>query len=318
MSGASGELSSPVDEAQFTPRLPRGSAYEWGRFPVRDSNVSQDAIEVTGENTIRIVEGTIEAADKVIRATEIVKQTLRDASGLNAEEIAAQKDFGELRTARDDALPNQAFGAKTRSSIHLLFAAGGGILAISVALALILIGMLPLSKVEEDTRAVGPMTDVADTSSPNSIIPGAIMAQHDGGGVREDVQVGVSIQGVSKKPMVVNPASAETSLLEKVADDPTHHLKPDQIAELIERGSEFVGIGDLNSARLLFERAAEARDPKGAFALAATYDPIVLEQMGIRGPAADVQMARVWYQKAEKFGSPGAPRRLELLASRDR
>jgi hypothetical protein len=311
MSSASGELSSPVDEAQFTPRLPRGSAYEWGRFPVRDSNVSQDAIEVTGENTIRIVEDTIKAADNVIRSSEIVKQTLRDASGLNAEEIATEKDLEELRTARDGTLPNQALEAKGRSSVRLLFAAGGAV-AISVALAL-----TPLWKVKEDTRAVGPMTDVADTSS-DSITPGAIMAKHDGGEVRENVQVGVSIQGVSKKPMVVNPATAETSLLEKVADDPTHHLKPDQIAELIERGSEFVGIGDLNSARLLFERAAEARDPKGAFALAATYDPIVLEQMGIRGPAADVQMARVWYQKAEKFGSPGAPRRLELLASRDR
>jgi hypothetical protein len=58
--------------------------------------------------------------------------------------------------------------------------------------------------------------------------------------------------------------------------NPTRGLKPDQITELIERGAEFVGVGDLNSARLLFERAAEARDPKAAFALAATYDPIVL------------------------------------------
>jgi hypothetical protein len=307
MSGASGELSVAVDEGQITPRLPRGSADEWGKF-------SEDAIVVMGKNAIRIVEDTIEAANNVIRATEIVKQTLREASGLNAEEIAVQKDFGELPTAREGAPPNQALEAKTRSSVRLLFAAGGGILAIGVGLALILIGMPPLSKVEEDTRAV-PMTDVADTSSPNGIIPGAIMAQHDGE-VREDVQVGVPIQGANNKDaMVVNSATAETILPQKVPGDPTRRLKPDQIAELIERGSEFVGIGDLNSARLLFERAAEARDQKAAFALAATYDPIVLEQLGIHGPAADVQMARVWYQKAEKFGSPGAPWRLKLLAN---
>jgi len=146
MSGASGELSVAVDEGQITPRLPRGSAYEWGRF-------SEDAIVVMGKNAIRIVEDTIEAADNVIRATEIVKQTLRDASGLNAEEIAVQKDFGELPTAREGAPPNQTLEAKTRSSVRLLFAAGGGILATGVGLALIWIGMLPLSKVEEDIRA---------------------------------------------------------------------------------------------------------------------------------------------------------------------
>ena len=33
--------------------------------------------------------------------------------------------------------------------------------------------------------------------------------------------------------------------------------------------------------------------------------------------AADIRLALVWYGKARDFGSPEAPRRLELLASRD-
>jgi hypothetical protein len=150
------------------------------------------------------------------------------------------------------------------------------------------------------------------------IISGANVASHAGDEVPQDVEVGVLSQEVTNKDAVVVNSATEANPPQKVAKDATVHLKPAQIAELIERGSEFVGTGDLNSARLLFERAAEAREPKAAFALAATCDPIVLEQLGIHGPAADVQMARAWYQKAERLGSPSASWRLELLASRGR
>src|SRR5260370_375820 len=102
---------------------------------------------------------------------------------------------------------------------------------------------------------------------------------------------------------------------QEIIEHPTRQLNPEQIADLIERGSEFLALGDMNSARLLFERAAAARDPKAAFALAATYDPIALPELGIHVPAADLGRARDWYHKALELGSPGAARRLELLAS---
>src|SRR6266516_3338905 len=89
---------------------------------------------------IRLVDDTIEAIHNVIRATEIVKQTLGEGIVLNAEKPAAKNDFGESRTARD--------GAETRSSIRLLLAAGGGILAVSVVLGFILMGIRPVSKLE--------------------------------------------------------------------------------------------------------------------------------------------------------------------------
>jgi hypothetical protein len=47
--------------------------------------------------------------------------------------------------------------------------------------------------------------------------------------------------------------------------------------------------------------------------MGATYDPIVLAKLGFRGISADVGRARSWYEKAKEFGSPEAPRRLELL-----
>jgi hypothetical protein len=53
---------------------------------------------------------------------------------------------------------------------------------------------------------------------------------------------------------------------------------------------------------------------QAAMALAATYDPGVLKQLGALGAKADVGTARDWYQQAADWGSPDAKRRLQELA----
>ena len=109
------------------------------------------------------------------------------------------------------------------------------------------------------------------------------------------------------------------------AGDPIRQLDRREIADLMRRGQEFIVAGDLASARLVLQRAAEAGDPQAALMLAGTYDPIVLEKVGVQGfsPdivqgfAPDVALARTWYKWAKEFGSTEAARRLEMLASRD-
>jgi hypothetical protein len=95
-------------------------------------------------------------------------------------------------------------------------------------------------------------------------------------------------------------------------------LAPEEITTLLKRGEELFKTGDLAGARLLLQRAAEAHDPIGALALATTYDPNVLAEMGVRGVAGDAATARAWYEKAKEYGSREAPKRLELLASQGR
>jgi TPR repeat protein len=65
-------------------------------------------------------------------------------------------------------------------------------------------------------------------------------------------------------------------------------------------------------------RAADAGDARAAMTLAATYDPVILEKLAVRGVVPDLAMARSWYEKARQFGAPEAASRLELLASRQR
>jgi hypothetical protein len=95
---------------------------------------------------------------------------------------------------------------------------------------------------------------------------------------------------------------------------PPRQLDRDEIAVLVKRGKDFIANGDLAAARLVLQRAAESKDAEAALSLAATYDPLVLRELKVYGFASDIAMARMWYEKAKEFGSPEAPRRLEILA----
>ena len=114
------------------------------------------------------------------------------------------------------------------------------------------------------------------------------------------------------------PQLAVVAPVQDVAAPAVRRLDPEEVAALIRRGEGYLANGDLAAARLLLQRAAEAQDARAALALAATYDPAMLAQLGVRGSTADAATARVWYEKARQFGSVEASRRLELLASSTR
>jgi len=100
------------------------------------------------------------------------------------------------------------------------------------------------------------------------------------------------------------------------APAPTRTLDAGEIDVLVKQGQQFVAAGDFVTARLVFQRAAEAGNAAAALALGASYDPVVLSRLGVRGVDADVAKARAWYQKAKDFGAPDADRRLSTLANR--
>ena len=77
--------------------------------------------------------------------------------------------------------------------------------------------------------------------------------------------------------------------------------------------SGLLAIGDIISARLLLERAADAQEADAALMLAGTYDPQVLGARDMRSITPDPATARLWYQKAAELGSPDAKRRLSQI-----
>jgi hypothetical protein len=89
----------------------------------------------------------------------------------------------------------------------------------------------------------------------------------------------------------------------------------EQIDFLVKRGVGLISEGDIVAARIVLQRAAEARDARAAFALGVTYDPIMLTMLQAHGVAADPRVALDWYKKASEFGSREAVQRLNVLAA---
>jgi hypothetical protein len=87
------------------------------------------------------------------------------------------------------------------------------------------------------------------------------------------------------------------------------------IAAKMKIGVELMTYGEVAAARAMFQRVAEAGDAAGAFALAETYDPLVLGGLRLReGIKPDLALARTWYEKARDLGSPEARDRISRLA----
>jgi hypothetical protein len=126
---------------------------------------------------------------------------------------------------------------------------------------------------------------------------------------REQASTGLRPSSV---PIMGAPARAATNLVEHA---PVTPLNQHEISVLVLRGEEYLKAGQIAAARLVLQRAADAHDAGGTLMLGATYDPNILDRLGVLGLTADAETARFWYEKAKEFGSSEAPRRIEMLAS---
>ena len=74
--------------------------------------------------------------------------------------------------------------------------------------------------------------------------------------------------------------------------------------------------GDIASARLFFQRAADEGLADAALAMGATFDPGELTKLKAHGLRADAGEARRWYERAAELGSGEAIDRLKRLGAR--
>jgi hypothetical protein len=94
------------------------------------------------------------------------------------------------------------------------------------------------------------------------------------------------------------------------------HLSSEEIAELLARGDTLVRSGDIASARLFYERAANAGNGRAALLLGATFDPVFLDRGTVLGVPSDPAEARLWYQRARDLGEAEAERRLKSFEAK--
>jgi hypothetical protein len=93
-------------------------------------------------------------------------------------------------------------------------------------------------------------------------------------------------------------------------------LPAEQITALLARGDEFVRMRDIASARLLYERAADAGNGRAALRMGESFDPAFLDRIGIYRMAGDRQLALSWYRRARDLGDAEAAQLLEKSESR--
>lgn len=85
------------------------------------------------------------------------------------------------------------------------------------------------------------------------------------------------------------------------APAPEEQLSDAERELFTQRGNELLAAGDIASARLFFERAADAGDVRSALGMAKTFDPVELARAGVRGLKSDPAKADYWYQRAHSL-----------------
>ena len=118
------------------------------------------------------------------------------------------------------------------------------------------------------------------------------------------------------------PASAETgrqAVPAAVTADKARALLPlpaEQITALLTRGDAFVRTRDIASARLFYERAADAGNGRAALRMGESFDRAFLDSIGIYRMIGDRQLALSWYRRARDLGDTEAAQLLHKLEPR--
>ena len=138
--------------------------------------------------------------------------------------------------------------------------------------------------------------------------------------VRPAAQARSTIPAAPLQPAALNdlpetapaPASAAVTIAGPLEPRPTPpkqlvaltqpRLNAAEVAGLVKRGDNFLAAGDITSARLFYERAIEAGDGLAAVRMGITFDPVFLEQVGIRPTVGNQREALAWYQFAHDLG----------------
>jgi hypothetical protein len=109
---------------------------------------------------------------------------------------------------------------------------------------------------------------------------------------------------VTTAPFAADPSTAKPRL--SAAD----------AAAFLARGDALFSAGDVDAARLFYQRAAEAGEAEAAIRLGETFDPTFLDHLHLRGIPGNVEAALTWYRRARDLGSAEAEVLLNSLQAK--
>jgi hypothetical protein len=195
----------------------------------------------------------------------------------------------------------------------ILCLAGLAIAALATIVAFFGVGYLLLAAPSSEPAGSAPHVTTGYFPSPAAapanrtagpVSPGLVSAS----GTDRASTAAASDQSNSAPPQIGNNAGrAKAQPISRPA------LSAADIGTLLTEGDDAFRRGDLTSARLLYRRAYEAADGRGALGIGASYDPHFLQQYHIWTQSADPEQARIWYLRARDLGAPAAQTRLKRL-----
>ncbi|RXH24422.1 hypothetical protein XH99_27225 [Bradyrhizobium nanningense] len=156
------------------------------------------------------------------------------------------------------------------------------------------------------------VTDTMLASADKQDLPAPTMPSREAIATAYQTALQAQVQTQAQVP-VQTPAPAPAA--QPAPPEPVRTLDAETLAGLMTRARSLIGVGDIAAARLLLERAANAKDATAALLLAQTYDPAVLGTSDARSVIADVAAALDWYQRAASLGSAEARQRLAQLSN---
>jgi hypothetical protein len=83
-------------------------------------------------------------------------------------------------------------------------------------------------------------------------------------------------------------------------------LSTEEMAVLLARGDSLLSVGDIASARLFYERVADAGGGIAAIRLGETFDRFFLDRVHLRSVRGDRGAALFWYRRARDLGATDA------------
>ena len=150
---------------------------------------------------------------------------------------------------------------------------------------------------------VAAATAAARPATPSTVNLAALPPSEPAAPTRDEIAF--ALRAAHQRQMESRPPAVEAP--------PVRRLDTEELATLLKRARGLIAIGDIASARLLLERAADAQEAGAALLLAQTYDPAVLGTPDARSITVDPAKARDWYRKAARFGSQDAQLRLSQM-----
>lgn len=291
-------LSEPTDQLQHALNVDKGVASALLRI--------LDGLNVPAQRQI----------DDLAESVTFYHSIMRDLTTMRSDDTDAQQLIGQAKAAMSAGLFDDA-----QSVIEQLesreAALDGEQHRLAAARARTLIGKLALMNLEYDKATdafeLARQRIVAAVSGPAT--PANTPAVHIESAPTAPVMASAALPAQPLVTVVVRPAGIVVP--GKPLSEGTRDLPAAMKQRMLKRGDAMFALGDLTAARLLYERAAEAGDARGATSAAMTYDPWVLSQIGARGIQPDPKAAATWYRRALELGDAAAAVGLKRLAQAD-